>query len=79
MPVVPPDEATSHHRARVASLSRSRAADDPELIDARRSLREALAAAHIEKAVDKAAPLTTEQRTRLAVVLLGVVLPAGAE
>lgn len=58
-------------RARVASLSRSRAADDPELLQARRNLREAKLAEHIAKAVAEAPPLTDEQRDRLATLLRG--------
>jgi len=60
-------------RARVASLSRSRAADDPELLQARRNLREAKLAEHIAKAVAEAPPLTDEQRDRLATLLRGEV------
>lgn len=58
-------------RARVASLSRSRTPDDPELLDARRNLRAERLAAHIEKVVAEAPPLTPEQRDRLAVLLTG--------
>ena len=58
-------------RARVASLSRSRPADDPDLVDARRNLRAERLAAHIEKVVAEAPPLTAEQRYRLAVLLRG--------
>lgn len=58
-------------RARVASLSRSRPADDPDLVDARRNLRAERLAAHIEKVVAEAPPLTAEQRDRLAALLRG--------
>lgn len=58
-------------RARVASLTRSRAADDPDLIDARRKLREAKLAEHIAHAVDAAPPLTPEQIDRLSALLRG--------
>lgn len=58
-------------RARVASLSRSRPADDPELLDARRTLRTTRLAEHIARVVDEAPPLTPEQRDRLAVILRG--------
>lgn len=37
----------THQRARVASLSRSRTPDDPELLDARRGLKAARLAARI--------------------------------
>lgn len=58
-------------RARVASLSRSRSADDPELLDARRNLRTERLAEHIARVVDEAPPLTPEQRDKLALILRG--------
>lgn len=54
-----------HHRARIAALSRDRAPDDPELIEARRALRAARIDAEISKAVETWPPLTTEQVDRL--------------
>lgn len=59
----------THERARVASLTRSRAADDPELVAARQNLRTERAADYIRETVDAAPPLTTEQRDRLALLL----------
>lgn len=56
-------------RARVAALSRSRAADDPDLTDARRDLRAARAEEYIRELVDAAPPLTDEQRHRLSTLL----------
>lgn len=58
-------------RARVASLSRSRTPDDPELVDARRNMRAERLAEHIKRTVDAAPPLTVEQRDRLALLLRG--------
>lgn len=58
-------------RARVAGLSRSRPADDPELLDARRDLRATRLAEHIAKVVDEAPRLSDEQRDKLAVILRG--------
>ena len=58
-------------RARVASLSRSRTPDDPDLISARRNLRTERLADYIRRTVDAAPPLTAEQRDRLAVLLRG--------
>lgn len=58
-------------RARVASLSRSRRPDDPDLIDARRNLRAERLAAYIKRVVDDAPPLSAEQRDRLALLLRG--------
>lgn len=66
---IPP--AVAHHRARVAALSRDRLPDDPDLLDARRTLRAESLAEHIAKVVAEAPPLTTEQRDRLALLLRG--------
>ena len=55
----------THHRARVAALSRDRAPDDPELVDARRSLAAARLEEYIERTVAAAPPLTAAQRARL--------------
>ena len=60
-------------RARVASLSRSRTADDPDLVAARRNLKAARLAEYIERVVAEAPPLTIEQRNRLSVLLRGGV------
>lgn len=59
----------TRERARVASLSRSRAIDDPELIDARDALRVAVFENHIKTLVESAPPLTDEQRDKLAALL----------
>lgn len=61
----------TQERARVASLSRSRSADDPDLLDARRNLKTERLAEAITRTVDAAPPLTPEQRERLAVLLRG--------
>jgi hypothetical protein len=58
-------------RARVASLTRSRAPDDPDLLAARRNLRAARAEDYVRKLVASAPPLSFEQRDRLAVLLRG--------
>lgn len=66
-------------RARYASLSRSRPADDPDLLAARRDLRAERAAEYIKNLVDAAPPLTAEQRARLAALLAPpVTLPEAA-
>lgn len=57
-------------RARHNSLKRYRPADDPEVVDARRALRDARVEEHIRKLVANAPDLTAEQRSRLAVLLL---------
>lgn len=61
----------THHRGRIAALTRSRAADDPELIAARQGLKAARLEDYIRRTVDAAPPLTAEQRDRLALLLRG--------
>ncbi len=58
-------------RARVASLTRSRTPDDPDLLDARRNLRAERLADYIRRTVDAAPPLTSSQRDELALLLRG--------
>ena len=58
-------------RAKVASLSRSRPATDPELIAARRNLRAAKLEEYVERVVAAAPPLTQEQIDRVSVLLRG--------
>lgn len=56
-------------RARVASLSRSRPATDPDLIAARRDLAAAKLADYVARVVAEAPPLTAEQREYIAAQL----------
>lgn len=58
-------------RARVASLSRSRNTDDPDLVNARQNLKVERLAAYIERVVAEAPPLNEAQRTRLTAILSG--------
>jgi hypothetical protein len=60
----------THHRARVAALSRDRVPHDPDLLDARRDLRAARLEEYIRRTVDAAPALTEAQRDRLALLLL---------
>lgn len=60
-----------HYRGRIASLTRSRTPDDPELIDARRCLKAATLAEHIERVLRGTPPLTQTQRYELAALLQG--------
>jgi hypothetical protein len=60
-----------HERARVAALSRSRGADDPDLVAARRNLAAERLAHYIERTVSTAPPLSAEQRRRLSAILNG--------
>lgn len=56
-------------RARVASLSRSRTPNDPDLLNARHQLKVERLADYITRTVNAAPALTTEQRDRLALLL----------
>jgi hypothetical protein len=58
-------------RARVASLSRSRPTDDPDLVAARGNLKAERLADYIRRTVESAPPLTADQRDRLALLLRG--------
>lgn len=61
----------TQERARVASLSRSRTPDDPDLIAARRALGTELLADRIARLVAEAPPLTPAQLDRLSGLLRG--------
>lgn len=67
--MAPTSPAVAHERARIASLTRSRTADDPELIEARRNLRAASLESHIARILAEAPPLTADQRQRIAGLL----------
>lgn len=57
------------HRAKVASLSRSRKADDPELITARRNLKAARLEDYVSRVVSEAPALSAAQLDRVSVLL----------
>ncbi len=61
----------THERAKIAALSRSRTADDPEILDARRNLRAGRAEDYIRELVAAAPPLSDAQLDRLALLLRG--------
>lgn len=61
--------------ATLGGLSRGRAADDPELIEARRAVEIAKLEAHVARVVADAPALTPAQRDRLASLLHGVNPP----
>ena len=69
MASIPP--AVAGPRARVASLSRSRSNDDPDLIAARRDLAAANLSEFIAKTLASAPPLSDDQRRRLAGLFAG--------
>lgn len=73
---IDPDRA--RERARVASLSRTRAADDPELTEARASLQTARVDAYVARLVAEAPPLNDAQKTALAGLLRPVETRGGA-
>lgn len=56
-------------RARIASLSRIRSADDPELIEARQNLKALKLAEYVTRVVSEAPPLTDEQLERVSALL----------
>jgi hypothetical protein len=57
-------------RARLSALSRYRSPADPAVTAARGELREARLAEEIRREAEADPPLSTEQRARLAVLLL---------
>lgn len=59
----------THHRAKVAALSRDRAADDPDLIAARQNLKAARLEEYVRRVVAEAPPLPPEQAERIASLL----------
>lgn len=62
-------ESWTSQRAKVASLSRSRPANDPELVEARQNLKALKLEEYVRRVVDQAPPLTPEQADRIAALL----------
>lgn len=62
--------ALSHFSAKVGALSRSRAADDPELITARQNLKAERLAADVAAVVNSFPPLRRDQIDRIASLLV---------
>jgi hypothetical protein len=56
-------------RARVASLTRSREPDDPDLVAARQNLRAERLAEHVARVLNELPPLTDQQIERVAALL----------
>lgn len=65
------DPTWTHLRGRIAGLSRDRAPDDPELVEARRDLAATRLHAHVADVIAKAPELTTEQTARIVALLTG--------
>ena len=59
----------THQRAKVASLSRIRPSDDPELIEARQNLKALKLEEYVRNVVDQAPPLRPDQADRIAALL----------
>jgi hypothetical protein len=59
----------THERARVATLTRSRPPDDPELITARRNLKTEHYIARVAKIISEAPELSDEQLLRLRAII----------
>lgn len=68
----------AHERAKVGALSRSRPADDPELVKARQNLKAATLEDYVRRVVDEAPPLRPEQLDRITAILRPT-LPGGAQ
>ncbi len=58
-------------RARIASLTRSREKQDPDLVSARRNMRYLLTLAKLAKALNADPSFTAEQRGQLAALCVG--------
>lgn len=67
----------SHHRARIAALSRDRLPDDPELLQARRALALARTEVAIRRAIEAAPPLDPDALARIRALIPAV--PAKGE
>ena len=59
----------THHRARVASLSRTHSADHPDVIEARQALKCSRLEDYVTRVLAEAPPLTDAQRERIARLL----------
>ncbi len=65
----PVSNTARRERGRYAALLRSRTADDPDLLKARRRMREEALVNAIERALKNSPPLTTELRARIETLL----------
>jgi hypothetical protein len=66
-----PSSEVLQSRGRIAALSRSRSANDPELVEERRALAAAKLEQYIQRVVSAAPPLNEAQKARLAAILRG--------
>lgn len=62
-------ESWTHHRSRLANLSKTHNPNSPEIQSARRDLKAARLEDHVAKAIASAPPLTDEQLDRIASLL----------
>lgn len=79
MSVRTPPKPVASARGKVASLTRSREPDDPDLLDARRTLAAANLEDYVSRVVDAAPPLTPEQASQIAALLRPNGEPPGWE
>ncbi len=66
-----PQNSWQQERARIASLTRSREDQDPDLVTARRNMRYLLTVAKLTKALDADPSFTAEQRGQLTALCVG--------
>lgn len=59
----------THERAKIASLSRIKPANDPAIIEARQNLKALKLEEYVSKVVSEAPPLTAEQANKIAALL----------
>lgn len=59
----------THERAKIASLSRTRPNDDPDLLAAKQRLKAMRLEEHVRAVVDSFPPMTTAQAERVAALL----------
>lgn len=59
----------THERAKIASLSRTRSSDDPDLLAARQRLKAMRLEEHVRAVVASFPPITEEQAERVAELL----------
>jgi hypothetical protein len=63
------NESWRSERARFAALTRSRLADDPDLIAARQAFKAGVLAEHVRRVVNEPPALTSEQIAEIAKIL----------
>ena len=67
--MAPLSPAAAQHRARIAALARTKPADDPELVEEKKAFWTQRIEDYVRDTLEKAPPLSDEQRSRLAELL----------